>query len=368
MKRILKRVLPRQLIQLIKDWKVSLDQKLIVLFANNGILASMYYLFFSRQFDREHKSVLAGRLAYQASLQEIGQTSILLRRNIHRLEKGLIMRPRRPVFAQDYIAETVTNFALCTQSKVLCGEELKWATDVIKRYFRAVHDTDIIGKAREEFETVLASHDRSSEAKSNADRVAEGEYSPYPYTSVPESSIDYQQLHTLFQRRRSVRWYDEKDVELDKIHKAIAAASLAPSACNRQPYRFHVEINPDLATKIAKCAMGTAGFAENLQAIIVVLGDLSAYPKERDRHVIYIDAGLASMQLMLSLETLGLSSCPINWPDIENNERKLANLLNLNIYERPVMLMAVGYAHPEGGIPYSQKKGVSVLVRNHDDS
>jgi nitroreductase len=74
------------------------------------------------------------------------------------------------------------------------------------------------------------------------------------------------------------------------------------------------------------------------------------------------------MQLMLSLETLGLSSCPINWPDIENNERKLANLLNLNIYERPVMLMAVGYAHPEGGIPYSQKKGVSVLVRNHDDS
>ena len=97
--------------------------------------------------------------------------------------------------------------------------------------------------------------------------------------------------------------------------------------------------------------------------IIAVVGDLSSYPAERDRHVIYIDGSLVTMQLMLALETLGLSTCAINWPDVENREQKLDKLLNLNKYERTIMLLAVGYADPQGGIPFSQKKNSLDLVK-----
>ena len=114
--------------------------------------------------------------------------------------------------------------------------------------------------------------------------------------------------------------------------------------------------NKEKAVAIAKCAGGTAGFAENLPAIIVIVGDLSAYPFPKDRHLIYIDGSLAAMQLMLALETLGLSSCSINWPDVSSAERKIRKIIDLKDYERIVMLMAVGYADPEGGIPFSQKK------------
>ena len=110
--------------------------------------------------------------------------------------------------------------------------------------------------------------------------------------------------------------------------------------------------------------MGTAGFSENIPAIIAIVGDLSAYPEERDRHVIYIDGSLAAMQLMLALETLELSTCPINWPDIRNREKRIREIIKLKDYERIIMLMAVGYADPTGGIPYSQKKENNLILKD----
>ena len=107
-----------------------------------------------------------------------------------------------------------------------------------------------------------------------------------------------------------MRWYLQEPVPVELVCQAIDAAAQAPSACNRQPFRFIVSTEPESASRIADCAGGTAGFAQQLPAIIVVVGDLSAYPLERDRHLIYIDAALASMQLMLAAETLGLSTCP----------------------------------------------------------
>ena len=69
------------------------------------------------------------------------------------------------------------------------------------------------------------------------------------------------------------------------------------------------------------------------------------------------------MQLMLALETLGLSTCAINWPDIESREKMLDSLLSLGKHERTIMLLAVGYADPDGGIPYSQKKDSFDLIK-----
>jgi nitroreductase len=131
----------------------------------------------------------------------------------------------------------------------------------------------------------------------------------------------------------------------------------APSACNRQPFKFIQLSGADAATA-AGFAMGTTGFAAQIPTLLVVVGDLSAYPAERDRHVIYIDGALASMQLMLALDTLGLASCPINWPDVERLERKMDKFLQLQPWQRPVMLIAVGYPDPTGGIPFSAKKSV----------
>ena len=79
--------------------------------------------------------------------------------------------------------------------------------------------------------------------------------------------------------------------------------------------------------------------------------------------MIYIDGALAAMSFVLALETLGLSSCMINWPDVEQQERKLARLLHLEPDERPVMQIAIGYPDPLGLVPYSGKKSLERIRR-----
>ncbi|HFU1700020.1 TPA: nitroreductase family protein, partial [Klebsiella quasipneumoniae] len=176
-------------------------------------------------------------------------------------------------------------------------------------------------------------------------------------------NISYEELKKLFLQRRSVRWFDQtKTVDAQSLMDAIELASLAPSACNRQPFKFYFTVDQTKAREIAKIPMGTAGFADNIVALIVIVGDLSYYPYERDRHVIYIDASLAAMQLMLALETLGLSSCPVNWPDIESFEVKMEKKLGLTKNLRPIILLPVGYADPTGLIPSSSKKSSSELA------
>lgn len=353
MKKILKAIMPSTAVSKIRVIYGKLDLYIIKVFSLSGLSSSFYFLVFSQKFRREHKAVLNGRLEYRHSLINIKNSSILLRRNIHRLEKGLIMQPRREYFAESYIEETLDCYGSCLTSGSIDSNEIKWANDVLSEYFDSVIDTKVISRMRCIYQNLPTPVKLSTESE---------KYIPYKRSEQVTNVMSAQELEALYIKRRSVRWYLEKEVPANNIYKAIELASLAPSACNRQPYEFIVISNPTKAVNVAKLAMGTAGFAENIRSLIVVVGDLSAYPKERDRHVIYIDASLAAMQFMLALETLGLSSCPINWPDIESNEKRLANELNLPSYKRPVMLISVGYADPLGKIPYSQKKSAELLI------
>lgn len=159
----------------------------------------------------------------------------------------------------------------------------------------------------------------------------------------------------------------EKPVPRELIDKAIHAAIQAPSACNRQPFEFRIFDDKEMVQQVVNIPMGTRGYGHNIPVVIVVTGNLDAYFSERDRHVIYIDASLASMSLMLALETLGLSSCPINWPDIEQRERQMEKLLALKKYQRPVMCIGVGYADPEGMVAFSAKRPIE-MVRSYNNN
>ena len=352
MKSFLRKLLPHSLIKKLKGIVASFDQKIYPFFSKSAFLSSLYYCFFSTQFRREHQAVLQGRLNYEKSLTDIKSSSVLLRRNTHRLEKGLIMQPRRTVFAEAYIDETIDCFAKCLLSSELCAEELKWAQDVLVKYFEITASSAILDSARQRFESLtLKSYDRTDESL------------PYQHQQRVTSTVTQEELHNLFKQRRSVRWYEQKPVEMSLLSTAIEMAAQAPSACNRQPFQFYTITDMDKASDIAAIAMGTTGFSDNIPALIAVVGDLSAYPAERDRHVIYIDGALASMQLMLAFETLGLSSCPINWPDIEICERKIAKKLKLATHLRPIMLISVGHGQANGQIPFSQKKGISTLIK-----
>lgn len=333
------------------------ETMLLTLCSRSDRLASLYYALFSRRFDREHRAMILGRLAYLRAVAQ-GQGSIpLLRRNIHRLEKGLIMRPRRARFALDYIEETVTIYAKALQSDE-ARNELIWAHDVLQDYFRAC-DAPEVQALRASFETL------PPPARGSVDAFDHDEPRiPYGVERLAAAPVDYEAFLTLCRRRRSVRWFDGRPVERALVERLVAAARLAPSACNRQPYEFIVFDDPATAAAAARLAGGTGGYADQVPALVVLVGDLGNYFHERDRHLIYIDAALAAMSFMLAAETLGLSSCPINWSDVPEREKAFYDFLpSLPEHKRPIMMLALGYADRTGRIAYSSRKEIEALVR-----
>ena len=326
-------------------------------FAGRGqLLSGIYYSLFSREFRREQRAFLQGRKAF-ADNRYLGTTSSsFLRRNIHRIEKGLICRPRREVFAIDYIAETVAVYEKRVRDGGNMGNgENLWAHDVLCRYFEVVGPHPILDVARRKFEGIR--HLKGEEPPDRHDARV-----PYE-RNTPSSPVTYQDLLGLAKQRRSVRWFQAKSVPREVIAKALAIATLSPSACNRQPFTFRVFDKEPYLSIAAGLPPGTRGYEHQFRCVIAVVGQQRYYSEERDRHLIYIDGSLATMSLILAFETLGLSSCCINWPDIEERELAAEKALQLEPDERIVMFIAVGYADPDGLIPYSEKRTPEEICR-----
>lgn len=308
-------------------------------------LSSFYYATGSNRFSDEHFAIISGISRNLKDLDNLGN----FRRNIHRIEKGLITIPAKPVFAETYIIETVQALKKHIQNPV-DNSTINWANDILQQYFNTVEETVTIIQAKEEFGQIIPSI--------NADL-------PVTYLSCDRESanISCDDFLELNKTRRSVRYYENISVPRNLIEKAITVALQSPSACNRQPFTFRIIDDEKIINEAALLPMGAKSFYKNIKMMIFIIGDLSNYFSERDKHLIYIDGSLAAMNFILSLETMGLSSCIINWSDIASNNKKLRKFLNLENWERCVMAISVGYAMPNGGIPSSFKKDIHSVIK-----
>lgn len=271
-----------------------------------------------------------------------------LKRNIHRIEKGLIQKNRKAVFAQDFILETVFAYHLNKSSSTVDIEILSWVEAVLDAYFKAVDKSaPMIMEAWTYFQGL------------NPDNK-QPKNKPYLISERPHLSVSYADLLDLSRRRRSVRHFTEKLVDEQIVKKALAVAAQAPSACNRQAFRFLFFNNPEVVSKIAKITGGVSGY--ELPALIIIISDYSAYADARDIKSPIIDASLAAMSFCYALETLGLSSVCINWPCEVAFDEMLRKIVAIEKNESVIMLLGLGYPAPDAVIPFSAKKSVDCLL------
>lgn len=312
---------------------------------------SIYHRFFDVNLLDEQRAVGAG-IAEHRRMIGTGEELYLLRRSIHRLEKALTMRPLRNQFALGFIQETVDAYVAVVKnansSEWLRSDEYKWATSVLVEYFEATRssETPLIQQLERTFLEVQANVDPS--------KCEHGPSTP-PGTDVP---VGYNDLLALTERRRSIRWYEDRPVDRTLVDNAIRIAQESPTACNRQPYRFYIFDDKENAREVASVPGGTAGFNHQVPNVIVAVGDLSAFADARDRHLIYIDGCLAIMGLLLGFESQGLASCTINWPDVPEQNERMKKLIGLKDYERVIMLIAYGYADNSALTPFSAKSEI----------
>ncbi len=108
--------------------------------------------------------------------------------------------------------------------------------------------------------------------------------------------------------RASVRTYQDKPVEKEKIENMLRAAMAAPSAVNKQPWHF-VVVTDKAQLKALKDANPNAKFVENAPLAIVVCGDMNKALEGGGRDFWIQDCSAATQNFCLQPMLRALAQC-----------------------------------------------------------
>jgi nitroreductase len=166
-------------------------------------------------------------------------------------------------------------------------------------------------------------------------------------------------FHSLIRTRRSIRQYENKPIEAEKIDLLLEATLRPPSSNNRQPWEFVVVTDKELLEQLSNAKPHGAGFLKDAAMGIVVCAD----PGKCDVWV--EDASIAATFIHLAAASLGLGSCWIQIRKRENADgrqagERVAELLGLPDALEVEAIIAVGYPaeekapHPQEALPFEK--------------
>jgi nitroreductase len=173
----------------------------------------------------------------------------------------------------------------------------------------------------------------------------------------------------LANKRQSVRKYTNDPVEREKIERCIAAAHIAPSACNSQPWHYIIVDDPQLRELVAKETYNPiVAFNKFVTAapVIVVLvmekanatSQIGGRIKQRDFPL--IDIGISAEHFCLQAAEENLGTCMIGW----FNEKKLKKILQIPDKRSVGLLITLGYPETEEIRPKKRKSMEEIYQYN----
>lgn len=166
------------------------------------------------------------------------------------------------------------------------------------------------------------------------------------------------------ENRQSCRSYDPaRAVEREKLDRILAAARLAPSACNGQPYHITV-CHGEAAKKVARTtqSMGMNQFATDAPVMLVLSempyvarAALGAKAKNNDYRS--IDIGILSAYITAEATAQGLGTCILGW--FENAE--VCKLCGIDGAVR--LIITLGYAKADDKLRMKKRKDMDALIK-----
>jgi len=141
-------------------------------------------------------------------------------------------------------------------------------------------------------------------------------------------------------KRRSVRSYKLRDVEEKDLRRVLEAGRLAPSATNRQDWRFVVVRDRSLREKLAVAAQNQRFVAE-APVVIVACAPKADYIMPCGHPSYLIDVAIAVDHMTLAARELELGTC---WVGAFNQQR-VREILAIPGLAKVVALLLLG--HPK---------------------
>ena len=113
----------------------------------------------------------------------------------------------------------------------------------------------------------------------------------------------------LAEKRRSVRSYKPDEVPEELLQTVLEAGRLAPSACNKQPWRFIV-VRSETVRRALGAAYAREWFWKAPLVIAVCILPKEAWTRSHDgKNYAMADGALAMDHLQLAAAELGLGTC-----------------------------------------------------------
>ncbi|MBN1440562.1 MAG: nitroreductase family protein [Anaerolineales bacterium] len=142
--------------------------------------------------------------------------------------------------------------------------------------------------------------------------------------------------------RRSIRRFDERAVEEEKLHAVLEAANRAPSAGNVQAYEIYLAKTQAARARLASTLPQMEFFSEAPVVLAFCANPERAVLRYSDRgRTLYSvqDATIACTHAMLAATALGLAGVWVG----AFQEQAVSEALHLPASVRPVALLPIGY-------------------------
>jgi len=160
----------------------------------------------------------------------------------------------------------------------------------------------------------------------------------------------------LIEQRYSVRAYESKPVEEEKLQKVLDAARLAPTAANRQPFRIIVVKTEGRESELKRIYRAD-WFTQAPVVICACAVPGEAWTRSDGKDYYDVDTTIAMDHLILAAANLGLGTCWIAAFDAAATKE----ILGLPDDIEPVALTPLGY--PADSPRTKQRKSLAELVK-----
>ena len=138
--------------------------------------------------------------------------------------------------------------------------------------------------------------------------------------------------------RTSVRKFEDRPVEKEKIEKLLQAGFVAPSAGNQQPWEFYVVTKRETIEALAKTSPYAVSAAKAPVVLVIAARKDVIFPGITD-----IDCAIATENLWLELEELDLGGVMMAVSPVPERMEAVRQILNLPDNQYAFALLPFGY-------------------------
>lgn len=267
----------------------------------------------------------------------------------HTVEKGLSYLNYRPGFGKENVEALVKS--LQQYSKQYCVDKFFYQTalSVLNEYVRINSEYGVENKELSKRISALP----------GAANEAGGAIKFIPLSAEELSRANYKEF---VETRHSIRHFSDEPVELERVKNAVKLAQYTPSACNRQGWKTYIVKDEAVLREVLKNQNGNRGFGQEFDKLLVVVGDLRCFNRDREVFQVYIDGGMYAMRVLDSLYYERIASVPLSASLTKEQEENVRKLLKLDSAEVLIMFIGIGNYPDECQTTRSERKPVEYTV------